>query len=911
MAPTLTVVVIVYNDERRLARAVRSVQRQTYSELEILIVDDASTDGTRQVAERLVAADPGRVRYHRLAENSGGCSAPRNAGIELATGRYVMFLDSDDELPEGSCAAMVRAVEETGADFAAGRCMRRHLNRGRLLTPWYSWLFTERRVLSSILDNPDLLFDTLSTNKCYRLEFLRANGLTFPVGYHYEDLLFSARVYLNASRIALIPDLVYYWDVVDATDTPSISNRRHELSNFRDRLLIHAKIDEAFAAQGATELKLHKDVKFLRHDLRLYIGELPFREPAWRAEFLELARDYLRTLDRRAYERSAPAQAIIGYLIERNDEENLFTAIDWLAHGRKLSTRLHQEDGRIYWCAQHLDDDEGRSVLDVTDLELHLQPLDTLDLHNRVVSLAADGALLQLSGVILNQLGLIPADADLRLELVLRAGRLGRTATVPVTGLQRVEHGDIAWSATIDLHKAMTAIGFIDRVWQVGTRLRVDGVVNDGRLSVRERQWDAVPLAVRPVVGRIAADRLETLVTPDGDLALQFVPVTRVARAIHETGRRATESATARRAKGVARRARKAVRQPGHPRLREEIFKQTLLRLPGSPRTVFFESSGGELAGGNPRAVYDELRRRGTAFHAVWAYDEDPTGFPTDAKLVRRGSLAYFRALARARVWVEDRNLPVEAPKRPGTAYVQTFDGTPLRWVGFDASPMRRATNAARLSFRRRVDKWDVMVVRSPYEADTLPHAFRSQAELMRVGYPRCDALLHASEEDRVKARAQLGITGDERVVVHLSGCLKIAVEPDASMLAEHQVLLTEDDCKDVGLLLLAADVLVTQHHAALFEFPLTDRPVVLLGCGCLVRARRGSRAEAYFDLDEQPPGPVVWSPDELRERLRDLDAVRHDFRDARARWSATYATYDDGNASAAVADYVVAHLGK
>src|SRR3982751_3936273 len=179
----------------------------------------------------------------------------------------------------------------------------------------------------------------------------------------------------NASRIALIPDLVYYWDVVDATDTPSISNRRHELSNFRDRLLIHAKIDEAFAAQGATELKLHKDVKFLRHDLRLYIGELPFREPAWRTEFLELARGYLRTLDRRAYERSAPAQAIIGYLIERDDEENLFTAIDWLAHGRKLSTRLHQEHGRIYWCADHLDDDEGRSVLDVTDLELHLQPL--------------------------------------------------------------------------------------------------------------------------------------------------------------------------------------------------------------------------------------------------------------------------------------------------------------------------------------------------------------------------------------------------------------------------------------------------------------------------------------------------------------------------------------------------------
>src|SRR5207245_9700130 len=104
------------------------------------------------------------------------------AGIERATGRYVMFLDSDDELPPGSCAALVEAVEGSDADFGAGLCMRRHLNRGGLLTPWYSWLFTERRVPTSILANPDPTHDTLSTNKCYRLAFLLAHHLRFPVG---------------------------------------------------------------------------------------------------------------------------------------------------------------------------------------------------------------------------------------------------------------------------------------------------------------------------------------------------------------------------------------------------------------------------------------------------------------------------------------------------------------------------------------------------------------------------------------------------------------------------------------------------------------------------------------------------------------------------------------------------------
>ena len=917
MAPTLTVVVIVFNDATRLPRAVRSVQRQTLARspggLEIVIVDDASTDDTPRVAEALVAADPARVRYHRLAENSGGCSAPRNAGIDLAEGRYVMFLDSDDELPPDSCSALVQAVDESGADFAAGRCVRRHLNRGALLTPWYAWLFTERRVLTSILDNPDLLYDTLSTNKCYRREFLQTHGLRFPVGFHYEDLLFSAQVYLHATRIAIIPDLVYYWDVVDATDTPSISNRRHELSNFRDRVLIHTKIDEAFAARGATELKLAKDVKFLRHDLRLYIAELPFREPDYRREFLALARDYLRTLDRRAYARAEPVQAIVGYLIECVDEANLFTAIDWIAHSRKLSTRLHRDADRVYWCSEHLDSEEGRAVLDVTELGLHELPLDKLDLYNQITALRVEGSVLHLTGVILNQLDRLSPHESVRLELVLTsrrgAGRRGRRAhRVPVSELGRAANGDLTWSVALDLAHIIRARGFVDRVWDLRAHLHVGGVRNVSRLSVRDSSYDGAVLPVRPMAGALAANHLETLVTPDGDLGLQFVPTSRLARSVHERSRRIGESATARRARDVARRTAKTLRNPRHPRLQEEVFRRTLLHLPAAGRLVFFESEGGAHATGNPRAVYDELRRRGIRFDAVWATKNGTAGFPSDAALVRHGSVAYHRALARARVWIDDAGVPAESPKRAGTTYVQTFAGTPLKWVGFDAAAMRRATNADRLALRRRVDKWDAIVVRSPFEAETIPAAFRTKAELLRVGYPRCDVLVNAGDEDRAKARAEAGVTGDEHVVLYLGACARSLV-PDQTMLAPGQRLLTGKSGPDRTTLLLAADVLVTQHHPALFEFPLLHRPVVLLGCSCPVRARRGSRAETYFDLDEQPPGPVVWSADDLRASLADLDALYAANRDALDRWIETYAPYDDGHAASAVADFVVRAL--
>src|ERR1044072_4425466 len=94
----VSVVVIAYNDADRLPAAGRSALDQSHRDVDVVIVDDASTDGTATVADRLAAAEPGRVQVIHRAENSGGCGQPRNDGIAATHGTYVMFLDSDDTL---------------------------------------------------------------------------------------------------------------------------------------------------------------------------------------------------------------------------------------------------------------------------------------------------------------------------------------------------------------------------------------------------------------------------------------------------------------------------------------------------------------------------------------------------------------------------------------------------------------------------------------------------------------------------------------------------------------------------------------------------------------------------------------------------------------------------------------------
>ena len=770
------------------------------------------------------------------------------------------------------------------------------MSKGGQVSPWYRWLYTQPVTYTSVLENPDLLYDTLSTNKCYRRDFLLRHHLRFPDGLHYEDLLFSGEAYLLAERFSLVPDVVYRWNVVESLETPSISNRRSDLRNFEDRIRVHRLLDAKFEQHGATELKLHKDVKFLRHDLVLYLPDLPFRDEAFRRRFAEVARAYLAGLDPRAYLRAHPVQGLVAWFLLHDDEPALFSAVDYVAHGRKLSTRLVERDGRVRWNDRRYDAPEADSVLDVTELGFQDLPLSRLDLYAHVTALAAEADGLRLAGRVHNQLGRIPPDEVPRLALVVRPRRGSRERVVPVTEVRRdAATGDVLWSTTVDTAKTLRALGFVDRVWDLRLRLDVGGGTNRARLTVREAGWDGVPLAGRPLAGRLAADRLQTLVTPQGDLALEWVPGTAVARTVHRAGRRALRSPMLRRGRDVARRAKVVARQPAHPRLREEVLSRALRPVRRRPQRVVFDCDSGARYGGSPRAVHDEMLARGVPVEAVWVHAGDVHGFPADARLVRRGSLRYFKALAGAAAWVADVPVPREAVKPAGAVYVHTPPGTPIAWTGFDATQLKHATNDDRLALRRAVDRWDALTIRAPYDEDVLARAFRHRALPLRVGHPRNDRLVTRADG-----------TDDGLVVADLTCCSEPAVAVTAEAVPPGAALERDDGHTDLTDLLLRASVLVTDHHPAMFDLPLRDRPVVVVGCRCGVRETRGARAQAYVDLDQVAPGPVVWDTDALAGELADIAGLRSRTAPARAAALDRFAGYDTGQAAAGVVDFLV-----
>ncbi|MFE0515772.1 glycosyltransferase family 2 protein [Streptomyces sp. NPDC058964] len=542
MTPDVTVTVIVHNDAARLPRAVDSVRRQTHAGLEIVISDDHSTDETPSVARELAARDP-RIRYHRLPENSGGCSAPRNRAIEVARSPYLMFLDSDDELPERAVELLLAAHREREVDFTMGAVRRIRVDSGHRST-WMPHLVSERRTLDGIAADPRLFFEHLSTSKMYARAFLDRHELRFPEGIHYEDQLFSAQAYCLARAFTIIPDPVYLWYIAPyaAGDSASISNQRHRLTNVRDRVHVQRLIDDFLTASGHGSLREDKDYKFLKHDFRMYAGDLPYRDEEWLRSFADIVNPYLGTLTPGSYDRLPRPERVVVQLVRDGRLPEARLAARGLGHGvapRQVTTDA--AGGGTYWGDRIPSSAGSRRELDVTDLELDTRPFPSAQFRHEITELTrGPGASLELvirtydPGLRLpvgpHRASLLLAPGRRRLTLPFRLDPVspgvfeGRArldlsaAPVPLHGfagvrhpLLRVQHQGLAHTglllAPLDFPALTARVGYHSGVAPHRVTVEPEGR-GPGRLQIRWRPTGVTERVIRPVVRRVARPRV-------------------------------------------------------------------------------------------------------------------------------------------------------------------------------------------------------------------------------------------------------------------------------------------------------------------------------------------------------------------------------------------------------------------
>ncbi|MFJ2567531.1 MULTISPECIES: CDP-glycerol glycerophosphotransferase family protein [unclassified Streptomyces] len=237
--PRLSIIVPCFKVQGFLRECLDSVLTQSFADVEVIAVDDCSPDGSGAVLDEYAARDP-RVRVLHLPENVG-LGRARNAGMPLATGDFLFFLDSDDTLTPGALSAIADRLEETGdPDVLVFDYAR---------TYW--WGGTRRNVLAAVLaearsgtftaaEHPRIL-DLLMVvwNKVYRRGFVEEHGFVFPPGY-YEDTPWTFPVLLTARRIATLDRICLYYRQRRQGNILSTTSRKHfDIHDQYERVLAH------------------------------------------------------------------------------------------------------------------------------------------------------------------------------------------------------------------------------------------------------------------------------------------------------------------------------------------------------------------------------------------------------------------------------------------------------------------------------------------------------------------------------------------------------------------------------------------------------------------------------------------------------------------------------------------------
>ncbi|MET8861347.1 CDP-glycerol glycerophosphotransferase family protein [Nonomuraea sp. NPDC004580] len=874
--PDCTVVVITYNDAARLPRAVRSVLGQSLRDLEVIIADDASTDGTPEVARRLAASDP-RVRYLRRQANSGGCGAPRNDGIDAARSPYVMFLDSDDELPRHACKSLLAEIERTGAQFVAGQISRLHESNGRL-RPYYPSLFARRRVVEGIGQEPELFFDSFSTNKLYDVRLLRENMLRFPEDIHYEDHVFATELYAVTRRFAVVPWVVYHWHRSTANDSISLSIE--DLENVRQRVIAARLSDDILREHGAADLVPHRQYRFLRQDLRVYLNPLPARDLVWVKEFASVVRPYLEEISGAAFDRLDPLDRVCAQLIMDDRVEDLRVAAGSLTGPRAAPRTAVQLGGRTYWGST------PSPGMDITRLRLAELPFTASRLRHEVVDLSSDGRRVRMTVRSYDPFGALPPEWMAFLQL----GRV----RVPIDPQPSAQSAYVTHVEFTPTGRCEPRIGF--------TRLS-DGLTTTDRL--------------------IADPRTEPIELPGCTLGVEGYAAYLCVR---------PDSVT----RAVLRRVKRQVlKRISTPRNKLLAYKLLVRVLPPRRNLALFESDVGKGYSGSPRAIYEEVRRRRLPIDTVWSVAKGRGNFPSDAKLVRRGSWRYVYTMARAGIWVDSHGFPLDYPKPRGTRYLQTWHGQGIKSIGFDAPDLRGDFNGPRARWRAAVARWDALVSPSAEFSRVFLPSNGYAGKVYRCGTPRCDALVRGSTQDggALEVLRRLEVPPGRRVLLYAptyrdqakgSGrSVRVDLELLAEELADEWVVLLRthpieryqppehlrhfvrpaSSYPEINDLMLASDALLTDYSSVMCDYALTGKPMVFYIDDW--DDYRLSERGVYHDLPSIAPGPCVTSTEDLAGVLRRLPAVHESYAERYAAFRRMWCADERGDAAARiVADF-------
>lgn len=224
----VSIVLPFYNAEKFLSRCIESVLAQTYTDYELILVNDGSVDRSEKIAQDYVKKDS---RVQLISKKNTGVSDSRNVGMKKASGEFLMFVDADDWLANTALNKLVLCLLHTGCDLATSAIWNEYTTGSKVVSGHETGVVTAEEALIALYN--DGFLRPVVWGKLYRTAHLKKHNILFAPNIHYsEDVLFVTKVLIETKNIAYIEEPLYHYFVDNQTSAlhqpnQSASNPRY------------------------------------------------------------------------------------------------------------------------------------------------------------------------------------------------------------------------------------------------------------------------------------------------------------------------------------------------------------------------------------------------------------------------------------------------------------------------------------------------------------------------------------------------------------------------------------------------------------------------------------------------------------------------------------------------------------
>lgn len=225
MNKMVSIVVPMYNDEKYIKACMESILHQTigFENIELIIVDDCSTDHSKEIAEGY-AKQYDNIKVLQTDKNTGIAGHARNVGVANANGKYLMFSDADDFYALNACEILYNFMEKSSMDFVTAN----YSNTDENGNPWEKPIFDLSKydtfeISSNSFIDSFFVLNSSVCNKIFKMEFVKKNHLHFLEGVPAEDAFFSYSAMMHTNKIYYLKDVIYYYRMRNKGDSLSVS----------------------------------------------------------------------------------------------------------------------------------------------------------------------------------------------------------------------------------------------------------------------------------------------------------------------------------------------------------------------------------------------------------------------------------------------------------------------------------------------------------------------------------------------------------------------------------------------------------------------------------------------------------------------------------------------------------------